>query len=337
MGFSRNYFFLPSQKEEIPFFNMKFPSFKWIVLIAFLLTLCYLNNRYEIFALNIPKGQDNEKAEGSFRVMTWNVNATMGTEDVEYVRNGLIAEIEKQDPDILCFQELSLIIFKQIQNSLDSIFGYTDSMVIKREPSRFRLYSKKPIRNFKQYKCETEIDVTGFDSLHLEEIKKLKKGMPVYSAEVEVQPGQWITVFNCHLRSSAYSTARRSMEEGSSWSDGISLYLDNYKIGKKIRDYEANNLRIFLDTLEAVDTPIIIAGDFNDWSGSYSLSTIRDGKYKDAWWNGGLGLGITYDEWHLKLRLDHILFSQHFDYYIVEVDDNSISDHYPLFVDFELR
>ena len=279
---------------------MKFISFKLVILLAILIALCYVNVRYEIFALNIPKGGGTEKAEGCFRVMTWNINASLGTEDVEYVRKGLIAEIEKQDPDILCLQELSPIIFKEIQNSLDSLFGYTDSMAIKKETSRFRLYSRKPICNFKQYKCVTKIDVSGFDSLQQEEIKMLKKGMPIFSADIEVHPGKWITVFSVHLRSSAYSTARRSIEEGSSWSDGISLYVDNYKTGKRIRDWEADNLRISLDSLEALGTPIIIAGDFNDWSGSYSMNTIRDGKYKDSWWEGGFGLGITYDEWHLK-------------------------------------
>ncbi len=316
---------------------MKFPSFKWIVLIAFLLTLCYLNNRYEIFALNIPKGQDNEKAEGTFRVMTWNVNAPLGTEDVEYVRNGLISEIEKQDPDILCLQDLSLKIFKEIQNSLDSVFGYTESMEFKKEPFRYWIYSKKPIRNFKQYNCFTEIDVTEFNSLQYEEIKRLKKGMPIFSADIEVHPGKWITAFACHLRSSAYSTARRSMEEGSSWSDGISLYLDNYKIGKRIRDYEADNLRIYLDSLEETDVPIIIAGDFNDWCGSYCLNTIRDGKYKDVWWEGGFGFGISYDEWHLKLRLDHIFYSHHFELDNVWVNKNPFSDHYPLICEFNIK
>lgn len=49
-----------------------------------------MNNRYEIFAVNIPKGQGNEKAEGSIRVMTWNANAFLGIEDVELVRAGLL-------------------------------------------------------------------------------------------------------------------------------------------------------------------------------------------------------------------------------------------------------
>lgn len=316
---------------------MKFSFIKWFILIVALLLIIYVNNRYEIFALNIPKGQENEKAEGSFRMMTWNVNASLGTEDVEVVRNGLITEIEKQDPDILCLQELSPNIFKEIQNSLDSIFGYTDSMEIYNEPSRFRLFSKKPIRNFKQYKCVTDIDAIGFDSLQIEEIEKLKKGSPIYSADIEVNSSQWITVIACHLRSSAYSTARRSMEEGSSWSEGISLYLDNYKTGKRIRDYEADNLRIYLDSLEVADAPIIIAGDFNDWSGSYCMNTIRDSKYKDVWWEGGFGFGVTYDEWHLKLRLDHILYNQHFQQYKIKVNKNPLSDHYPLIADFILQ
>lgn len=73
---------------------------KYFLLFALLFTILCVNNRYEIFAVNIPKGQENEKAEGSFRVMTWNVNAPLGTEDVEEVRAELIAEIEKQDSDI---------------------------------------------------------------------------------------------------------------------------------------------------------------------------------------------------------------------------------------------
>ncbi len=284
--------------------------------------------------MNIQKGEEIEKAEGSFRVMTWNVNGPVDDEDGT-VKKGILEEIERLEPDILCFQELLPQAFREMKVSLDSIFGYTDSMAIKKEPQRYWIYSKKPIRNFRQYKCITEIDTEGFDSLQLEEIIKLKKQMPIYSAEIEVKPNQWITVFACHLRSSAYSTARRSMEVGSSWSDGIPLYLENYKTGKRIRDYEADNFRIYLDSLDAINTPIIIVGDFNDWSGSYCMNTIRDGRYKDAWWEGGFGFGITYDEWNLMLRLDHIIYSSHFEMENANVEKNPYSDHYSLLTEFK--
>lgn len=295
-----------------------------------------MNNRYEIFAVNIPKEQGTEKAEGCFRVMTWNVNGKLD-EDPDTVKKELIDVLDKYEPDIVCFQEMMTQTFNQIQTTLDSIFGYSDSQIIKNNRHRYRIYSKKPIRNFQQYKCVTCFDPTGLDSLQLNEIKLLKEQMPVYSAEIEVEPDKWITVFAVHLRSSAYSTARRSMEEGSSWRDGIPLYLENFKIGAKIRNYEADNLRIFLDSLEAKHTPIIIAGDFNDWSGSSCMKTIRNSYYLDAWWEKGDGLGITYEDWNLKLRLDHILYNNLFNLVNVFVVKYQYSDHYPLIGEFKLR
>jgi endonuclease/exonuclease/phosphatase family metal-dependent hydrolase len=312
---------------------MKLTAIKWIFLFAAIFVLMHINNRFEIFALNCNRA--NDFFNGSFRIMTYNVNAPLGNEDIEKVRGALIEEIEEQKPDILCIQELSSMIFKNIQLPLDSAFGYTDSLAIKNQPLRYRIYSKYPIRNFQRHKCVIEIDTVGLDSLK-KEIKQLQKAMQVYSAEIEVMPDKWITVFACHLRSSAYTTARRSMDEDTSWLDGLPLYFENYKIGEKIRNWEADNIRLFLKVLEANDTPVIIAGDFNDWSGSYCMNTIRDGKYKDSWWEGGLGFGITYDGWHLKLRLDHILYSHHFKLENVYVEKSKFSDHRPLVADFTL-
>ena len=42
--------------------------------------------------MNIPKGQGNERGEENFRVMTWNVNGSLGTEDVAEVRAGLLPD-----------------------------------------------------------------------------------------------------------------------------------------------------------------------------------------------------------------------------------------------------
>lgn len=316
---------------------MKKTLLKWLILIVIFLALCYVNVRYEVFALNFPKVQGKEKSEGCIRVMSWNVNASLGFEDLDFVKYRLISEIDKQDPDILCIQELSYSNFLKMQASLDSLFGYTDFMEIKKEPLRYWIYSKKPIRNFKYYGSKKDIDTDGYDQRLKKEFTKLKRQLPIYSAEIEVEPKKWITVFSVHLRSSAYSTARRSMDKGASWEDGLPLYLQNYKIGAKIRNYEADNLRLYLDSLETKNTPIIAAGDFNDWSGSYCMNTIRDGKYKDTWWKGGFGFGITYNEWHLKLRLDHILFNHNFKLEKVFVERSGFSDHYPVIADFYLR
>ena len=268
--------------------------------------------------------------------MTWNVNGPVDDEDGT-VKKRILEEIERLEPDIICFQELSSKNYKSIQRSLDSLYYFSDIKNNKKNSLLFWIYSKKPIRNLQQYKCITEIDTTGFDSFQLKEIITIKDQMPLYSAEIEVKPGKWITLFAVHLRSSAYSTARRSMREGSSWYEGIPLYFDNFRKGAKIRNYEAENLVFYLDSLKTNNVPIILAGDFNDWSGSYCMNTIRNGKYKDAWWENGLGFGITYDEWHLKLRLDHILYSPHFELENVFIKKTELSDHFPLLADFNLK
>lgn len=313
---------------------MKKKVLKWLILIIALLAMLFINYLYEIVALNIPSGKT--KADGSFRVMTYNVNATLGDEDIESVRKSLVEEIDRHNPDILCLQELSLNVFKSIHLSIDSLFGFIDSIYNIKDPYRFYIYSKQPIRNFKRYKSISEIDTILYNHLLNSELQLLKNKMPFHTAEIEIVPDKWITVFACHLRSSAYSTARRTMDEDASWMDGIPLYYKNYKMGQMLRNWEADNIRLHLEALEAEDTPVIIAGDFNDWSGSYCTNTIRNGKYKDAWWEGGNGFGITYDGWHLKLRLDHILYSHHFKLENVYVEKSKFSDHRPLIADFTL-
>ena len=50
------------------------------------------------------------------------------------------------------------------------------------------------------------------------------------SAEFEVEPNKWVTVFSGHLRSSAYSTARRYMDKDASWFDRNTLFNHIYEI-----------------------------------------------------------------------------------------------------------
>lgn len=317
---------------------MKLISFKVIIPFILLILLIYINGYYEIFAINITDGQGIEKTVGSFRVMTFNVN---GSEDnvknIDKFKEGLLKEIHRLNPDILCIQELSFANYIKIHSSLDSIFGYNDSSAVNIVPSPYMILSKLPLRNINRYKCSTDIDTIGFDSTSKTVVDHLKVKMPVFSAEVEVLPGRWVSIFACHLRSSAYSVARRAMDEDSSWFDGIPLYYHNYKVGAKIRNYEADNLRMILDSYKTANTPLLIVGDFNDWSGSYCLETIRNNSLKDAWWEGGFGFGFTYDAWHLKLRLDHILYSSHFRINNVFVNKSKFSDHYPLCADFILK
>ena len=76
---------------------MKLSAIKWIIVFAVLFVLWLMNNRYEVFALNLFGASDQYK--GSFRVMTYNINAPLDDES-ETIKTILINEINKQKPVI---------------------------------------------------------------------------------------------------------------------------------------------------------------------------------------------------------------------------------------------
>ena len=306
-----------------------------LFLTAIVCSICFLNYRYRFYVISFC----GEKCalSNAFTIMSFNVNATDSVRFNRDIQLRLFNLLEREKPDFICFQDLSFENLKKIKPQLDSIYGTCDTLKGDNQLWRLRFYSHLPIRNFKRYHCEGVIDTLGLDSVELKEYQGMKRQMPIMSAEFEVQPGKWITLFSGHLRSSAYSTARRSMSRDSHWWEGMPLYYRNYKVGKRIRDYQARNVRRFIDEARAEGKTVIVAGDLNDWCGSTTLNTLMGGgknALKDAWWEGGNGFGFTYQGWHLRLRLDHILYSDGLELKDVKVVDSDLSDHRPLVADF---
>lgn len=317
---------------------MRISKIKYLFSSVIVVVICLINCKVKLFSINI-ESCISEKSVCTFCIMTFNVNAYDTVSFTRQFQDSLFAEIHRQKADIICFQELSFENLKMIKPQLDSLYGACDSLKGDDQLWRLRFYSHLPMRNFKRYHCEGNIDTLDLDSLELAEYHQMKLQMDVMSAEFEVQPSKWITIFSGHLRSSAYSTARRSMSKDSHWWEGIPLYYRNYKVGKRIRDYQARNVRRFIDEARAEGKTVVLAGDLNDWCGSTTLNTLMgegENALKDAWWEGGNGFGFTYQGWHLRLRLDHILYSDGLELQDVKVIDSDLSDHRPLKASFIL-
>lgn len=116
------------------------------IFAVLLLLLLWANAHYEVVAFNWC---DDELSDDNFRIMVYNVNATV--EDTIH-ENGvcLLDIVEEQKPDILCLHELGGVGFSQIAQSLDSIYGYSDDHLLKNNKDRYVLYSRFPIMNFRQ-------------------------------------------------------------------------------------------------------------------------------------------------------------------------------------------
>ncbi|MCQ2148549.1 MAG: endonuclease/exonuclease/phosphatase family protein [Bacteroidales bacterium] len=268
--------------------------------------------------------------------MTYNIAAYDSVSFPVSRQERLIELIKQEKPDIVCFQEMSFGTLKLIKPQLDSIYGPCEVLKGDNQMWRLMFYPHLPLRNFHRHKCEGEFDTSDLTDEEKRMIEQSQKQMNVMSAEFEMEPGKWVTVFSGHLRSSAYSTARRSMDEDASWLSGLNLYFRNYRVGKRIRDYEAENVRRFVDEASFEGKPVIVAGDLNDWSGSYCLKTLMGKDLKDAWKERGRCFGWTFFGWGLRLRLDHILYSDELELVDVRVIDTDISDHKPLMARFRI-
>lgn len=300
-----------------------------------LVVMCFLNSHYKIYALNNDeKGCLNERC---FSVMTFNLDATDLEKFTLAYQDSLIEMIRIEKPDIICFQELPYGNLLKLKPQLDGIYGYCSEINSSDALHKQRVYSHLPFRNLSVYPCVGDFATGDLNEEEKAEIEQFQKKMNVVSAEFEVEPGQWVTVFSGHLRSSAYSTARRSMDKDASWIDGMPLYKRNYDVGKRIRDYEAENARRYIDTALRDGKPVVVAGDLNDWCGSDCLNTLMGDDLKDAWWEGGNGFGWTYFGWHLRLRLDHILYNDDLALVDVKVIDSDLSDHKPLIARFRVK
>lgn len=304
------------------------------ILLTIVGAMGFLNYRYRIYAINFGCGADPQY---DLSIMTYNVDAYDSARFSLDSQSRLMTLLKQERPDILCLQEFSFESLKKIKPQLDSIYGGCEELQGDDQYWRLRFYSHYPLRNFKRYKCEGEIDTSDFTDEERAEVELFQKQMNTMSAEFEIEPGRWVTVFSGHLRSSAYSTARKSMDKDANWIEGISLYKRNYEVGKRNRDYEAVNVRRFVNQARTDGKPVIVAGDLNDWCGSNSLNTLMSDDLKDAWWEGGNGFGWSYFGWHLRLRLDHILFSDELELVDVKVIDSDLSDHKPLMARFRVK
>lgn len=305
-----------------------------LLIVAASVLLWFVNDYFMLYAINTV--YNNTDSSCSFSIMTFNVNAVDSTNFVVDVQDQLINLIIAEKPDILCFQELGTNNFYELKPRLDSIYGSCDEFNGGNRILRRYFYSKFPIQNIRSYTCNEDFDQDCFNEEEKFEIEKCKKRLAVKSAEFEIEPGRWVEVFSGHLRSSAYSTARRSMEENATWIEGLPLYWHNYRIGKIVRDYESLNVSKFINEERAAGKTVVIAGDLNDWCGSDCLNMLMGNGLKDAWWDGGNGFGWTYFGWNLRLRLDHILFSEELELTEVKVVDSNLSDHKPLIAKFRL-
>lgn len=128
-----------------------------------------------------------------------------------------------------------------------------------------------------------------------------------------LHPKGMVTIVGCHL-----SSSRKDIIGGI-----------------RNRALEADSIH---NSLTDEKNPIIVMGDLNDVSGSYTISRIKELGLSDAWWEGGYGYGATFHNSWVRLRLDHILYDKSkLKLSKIKVLDSNLSDHNALIASFSFK
>ena len=223
--------------------------------------------------------------------------------------------IKKTDADIVCLQEANVakkFLDKHVNPHLKA-YRYRSTTHMDR--SALTLYSKYPI-------------------LREEEIcQRVGNGAMAYW--IKLSEGDTLLVVNCHLLSYGFSDAEK---------DNISACVQHRKAaGKrkevvrmlkkvvKVSKYRAemtDSISAFLSRHASESK--IVCGDFNDTPVSYAHNRIGRG-LKDAFVRTGNGIGRSYNEYSLVIRIDHMFCSPDWRPYDCTVrQDVKSSDHYPI-------
>ncbi len=254
--------------------------------------------------------------------MTWNILA--GSDYFKKHKDNpaeFVDFVLAQNPDVVTFQEY---YGNRISKGLyDLMIQHYPYYVCQNHECQVCVFSRYPLGGMEQMVVDTAT-VEGrnyWESLPDNRLREYNCYRFVLSVPVQLPDGDSLQLIACHLGSNNFT----SREKG--YADGVaSRKVETAWIVEKTRE--------MYDT----DAMVIVCGDMNDVAGSITLRSLqRGGLLRNAWWERGRGLGMTFRGYGvLRFRLDHILHTDNIKLKGVRVVRQNFSDHHPLVASFDL-
>lgn len=287
-----------------------------------MMTMAGLIVAYIPVSLYCPIHTETEVPEDALHIITYNTSnwgldyyGDMTKKEAREVLTSYLADCK---PDIACLQE-SPLGQGELNNILDSIIKpqlpYIDTIRCKNH-SQLTILSKYPITR-------------------KEEINYVSKGNGSGAFWINVN-GREVIIINNHLQTMGFSVEDRAkfsdMVHGNQERD--TMKQTSHTIFGKILDAsciraaQAEAIASFIRMHKG--TPMIVCGDFNDTPLSYVHRTIAK-DMTDCYETTAMGPGFTLSRYGMRVRIDNILCSDHFQPYNCFVDKSiESSDHYPV-------
>ncbi len=293
-----------------------FRCFRSSILMSILLAMSFPAARRSI----VMHASMNEPADDAkeLTILTYNIEIFKGYKNVEPI----LALFCEKSPDIICLQEFGHYYYNKpvvnnILSSLDSIYPYRHLWYknqVAGNESGLVLFSKYPIVNKQKLEYESKNNISVFSDI--------------------VIGKDTIRIINNHLESNRLSLTEREITSNPTDTSRMKSIYHKMVVSARVRAYQADSITALI---EKTKYPVIVLGDFNDIPQSYSYRHILYSKnglgeslhdaYADA---GELGMYHTYNQNHLDVAIDHILYTKPLRAIKATILEVDYSDHYPL-------
>ncbi len=255
------------------------------------------------------------------RIMSYNVRIFDNFNWTGQENSGqkLLDFVAERKPDIICFQEFMV---KNTGNfGLESITQKLDFA-----PYKHIKYIYEGSKNKVGLAIFSKYPIIHTGSKYLSDHDQLY----IY-ADIKIKEDT-IRIVNNYLESNRFSQKQINLIDSitsKSPKEKKNEYLGiirNMKSAYIKRAEQANHIH---DEILLSPHPVIVTGDFNDTPVSYSYQTISKG-LKDAFVSSGQGLGATYWQFILPLRIDYLLHGPEILSSEFTTHDVRFSDHRPI-------
>ncbi len=261
--------------------------------------------------------------------MSWNVRLfdVYNWTNNEKTKSKIFDLLGEKSPDIICFQEFyydgkkrgedRFVTKDKIKEILQTPYVhevYTDT-VRKRYYFGTALFSKFPIVH--------EGKIT---------FKSAPSNVCQYT-DLQLPNQDTIRIYNVHLASIRLTYSDyKFLDNIDNEADTIDLEEGSRSIFSRMKKAylaRANQVEVIKDHMRQSPHPLILCGDFNDPSFSYTYKTLSE-ELSDAVLQSGFFLGPTYANYIPVFRIDYILHDDYFCSSSFETIYKKHSDHYPV-------
>lgn len=289
----------------------------WIPIIILLPSLLYAERFYKIGS------SGTIQSEGiKIRAETYNVgmfrSSKKRTGRAETL-NLIEGQVRKNDPDIVCLQEVFLDDKKQIDKIFPE-YEYRTSHLFPAKNGHF------------------------FGNVILSKFRIISDGRIVFRKSTNLSIyadialyGDTVRVYNNHLES--YNISFTSLVKKLAGDNREVLRNDIIDVHAKVRETmirRSGQVNTILGSISGSPYRTIVCGDFNDTPMSYTYHRMSRGK-KDTFRESGMGFAATYSHLWPLLRIDYIFIPEQYEGVTHRTLRHPYSDHYPVITEFILN